>query len=244
MNINNEERKKSLKELKKEARLLKMRENLEKKEKQRELSLQNKQKNIKSNNTTTIIINRYIYTNLSEQDRMRKEAEDSIINVMCPSFNSSKQQVVPIFQGRFNYAVKILDIATQDEESTLVNTLNTLSVSDTNIDVNTNKTYIPPPPQCVQYSPCVPHFPPPITTLSESTNKTQVPRYRLCMSVLNKTECQYGPKCNFAHNLTELVVGECKFGNNCKFIKTCNYKHPNENPEDYYLRLVSVNQKK
>ena len=64
------------------------------------------------------------------------------------------------------------------------------------------------------------------------------------MSVLNKTECQYGLKCNFAHNITELVISECKFGNSCKFAKNCNHKHPNENSNDYYSRLVTLNQKK
>jgi hypothetical protein len=75
---------------------------------------------------------------------------------------------------------------------------------------------------------------------------------KLCVSVSLGIECKYGDKCHFAHSQDEIVIPECSFGYNCRFVrcsssnekwynngddKKCKYCHPGEIRENYLKRL-------
>ena len=75
---------------------------------------------------------------------------------------------------------------------------------------------------------------------------------KLCVSVSLGIECKYGDKCHFAHSQEEIVIPECSFGYNCRFVrcssskekwynngddKKCKYCHPGEIRENYLKRL-------
>jgi hypothetical protein len=68
----------------------------------------------------------------------------------------------------------------------------------------------------------------------------------------NKNDCTNN-NCNFAHNIEELNIIDCKFNINCKQIlnidgliinkyksNICKYKHPDENKEQFIKRINQV----
>jgi hypothetical protein len=73
----------------------------------------------------------------------------------------------------------------------------------------------------------------------------------MCKSVAEKKECPYGTHCNFAHNLDELRLTSCMFGERCHFVswnyntekyensgvKQCVFLHPEESKMNYGMRL-------
>jgi hypothetical protein len=75
-------------------------------------------------------------------------------------------------------------------------------------------------------------------------------RTRMCNSVSTGEVCKHGENCRFAHKWDELVVLDCHFGSDCKYVqkqtegvytvvkgKYCNYKHPKETKESICVRL-------
>jgi hypothetical protein len=72
---------------------------------------------------------------------------------------------------------------------------------------------------------------------------------KLCFSVLNNTNCPH-KNCRFAHDINKIIIASCLF-KDCRFVKkesngkycnisktkTCKYKHDNETPQNYYLRI-------
>jgi hypothetical protein len=81
--------------------------------------------------------------------------------------------------------------------------------------------------------------------------KTKLKRTKLCLSVLNKTNCPHKENCRYAHTFEDLEP--CLFSDNCRFIKKdkgsyvnisktkiCEYKHKNETASNYFNR-ISVN---
>lgn len=87
-------------------------------------------------------------------------------------------------------------------------------------------------------------------TLSDKEKmKTKLNCTKLCMSVINKTQCKH-KNCRFAHDIKELVIRDCLFKNDCKYIKKvdnqyvnicktkiCEFKHNKETNDNYYTRI-------
>ena len=71
---------------------------------------------------------------------------------------------------------------------------------------------------------------------------------RICNSLDKNEVCSHGDGCRFAHSLEELVIRDCYFKDNCRFVKiksgklvndgsnTCRNKHPQESKEDFIKR--------
>ena len=71
---------------------------------------------------------------------------------------------------------------------------------------------------------------------------------RMCNSVNSGKPCRHGVNCRFAHRVEDLVIGDCFFGENCKYVtkqnnnyvsvcaKICNNKHPGETITNFYTR--------
>ncbi len=79
---------------------------------------------------------------------------------------------------------------------------------------------------------------------------------RICENIKKTGTCVYGKNCHFAHDVKELTVSKCAFGQRCVFInytdgkvcnkvcytngsKVCKFLHPNENITDLFERLES-----
>ena len=100
--------------------------------------------------------------------------------------------------------------------------------------------------------------------MSENTNNNNnmnvsgsVPKAktRMCNN-LSKGPCPYGKKCHFAHDVSELQVQVCGFGDKCVFVmnengnvfnspnlcKVCRFMHPNETEASYAKRIYSSTQ--
>lgn len=75
---------------------------------------------------------------------------------------------------------------------------------------------------------------------------------RMCNSIMNNKECPHGDNCRFAHSEDELVIRECLFGNQCRFVsiskigiycnksktsKKCMFQHPSESASNYSMRV-------
>jgi hypothetical protein len=72
---------------------------------------------------------------------------------------------------------------------------------------------------------------------------------RMCNSIDKNEVCTHGDSCRFAHNLSELKISNCLFGDKCHFIrmsdgklqnngsKICNHKHPQESTENFMSRV-------
>ena len=83
-------------------------------------------------------------------------------------------------------------------------------------------------------------------TSEKSQNKTNLTQ--MCNSVFTGEECQYKENCRFAHSKSELVVFDCPFGSNCKYVnksngvytsiqgKFCKNKHPGETKDNFCSR--------
>lgn len=80
-------------------------------------------------------------------------------------------------------------------------------------------------------------------------------RTKMCNSIENGKPCPYKDKCRFAHTLKELVITECLFKHDCRYVynknfkwhnkegkKVCFHKHPSELDSDY-LQRIGVNKK-
>ena len=71
---------------------------------------------------------------------------------------------------------------------------------------------------------------------------------RMCNSLDTNQLCRHGEECRFAHSLEELVIRDCRFKNECRFVKiksgkivndgsnTCRNKHPQESKDDFIKR--------
>ncbi len=71
---------------------------------------------------------------------------------------------------------------------------------------------------------------------------------RMCSSLDKNEVCPYGDTCYFAHSLEELVIRDCHFKDNCRFVKIksgklvndesniCRNKHTQESKEDFIKR--------
>ena len=79
--------------------------------------------------------------------------------------------------------------------------------------------------------------------------KKEMKKTSLCSSVINKTICGHGNRCNFAHNISELTIMPCKHGACCFNISVsntglvynsqgrfCKYIHPQETITNYISR--------
>jgi hypothetical protein len=90
----------------------------------------------------------------------------------------------------------------------------------------------------------------------EQTNVEQInvehknARTRMCNSVCTSEPCKHSENCRFAHTWDELIVLDCHFGSDCKYVqkqtegvytvvkgKYCNYKHPKETKESICVRF-------
>ena len=72
---------------------------------------------------------------------------------------------------------------------------------------------------------------------------------RMCNSIDKSEPCQHEGNCRFAHDLSELNIAPCLFGENCRFVraqngklfntgeKVCNHKHPHESRECFLYRV-------
>jgi len=89
-----------------------------------------------------------------------------------------------------------------------------------------------------------------------NTTTTIKPKTRICENIKKTGTCVYGKNCHFAHDVKELTVSKCAFGQRCVFIhyadgkvcnkvcytngsKICKFLHPNENISELFLRLES-----
>jgi len=59
---------------------------------------------------------------------------------------------------------------------------------------------------------------------------------KMCKSTMSGMTCKYGDKCQFAHNMSELVLVPCRFGQSCKR-GDCTFTHPTETKESYCVRM-------
>ena len=72
---------------------------------------------------------------------------------------------------------------------------------------------------------------------------------RMCNSIDKSEQCPHEGNCRFAHDLSELNIAPCLFGENCRFVraqngklfntgeKVCNHKHPHESRECFLYRV-------
>jgi hypothetical protein len=80
-------------------------------------------------------------------------------------------------------------------------------------------------------------------------------RTKMCSSIENNQTCPYKDKCRFAHDINELIITECLFGNDCRYVyrqnykwfnkegkKVCFHRHPNELNSEYYIRIGAKKQ--
>lgn len=90
-----------------------------------------------------------------------------------------------------------------------------------------------------------------------STMKTGASKTRLCISFLKNEKCRHGSRCNFAHNVNELNIVKCVFGENCRNVqqrrgiwvnksaKICAFGHPGEEKnKDLFVKRISEKPKK
>ena len=88
------------------------------------------------------------------------------------------------------------------------------------------------------------------TNVEQTNVEHKNSRTRMCNSVSTGEVCKHGENCRFAHKWDELVVLDCHFGSDCKYVqkqtegvytvvkgKYCNYKHPKETKESICVRL-------
>lgn len=81
-------------------------------------------------------------------------------------------------------------------------------------------------------------------------------RTKMCNSIEIGQNCPYKDRCRFAHDINELVITECLFGNDCRYVykqnykwfnkegkKVCFHRHPTELNSDYYIRIGAKKQK-
>ena len=93
--------------------------------------------------------------------------------------------------------------------------------------------------------------PPTIPLMNNTLYKT-----KMCRSVSSTDPCKYGSKCQFAHSKKELVIQQCRFGNNCRFVcfnhltseidnahnsNICKFIHENETKSQYFNRCNPPN---
>ena len=87
------------------------------------------------------------------------------------------------------------------------------------------------------------------TTTSSNSSFT-----KLCVYYLNKKKCPHN-NCRYAHNENELIIKNCCFDKECKFVKfvnnkfynlnsdkICKYIHSSESKDDYLSRIKNINQ--
>jgi hypothetical protein len=81
----------------------------------------------------------------------------------------------------------------------------------------------------------------------QSSNPMNV-KTRLCKNLSN---CMFGESCHYAHAVSQIVIVDCAYGDNCIFIendesgnyvntdidKICFFKHPSESDDDYHFRV-------
>jgi len=85
------------------------------------------------------------------------------------------------------------------------------------------------------------------------SNKTELgvnlAKTRMCNSVEKNEECRHGKGCRFAHSLEELVMRNCFFKGECRFVRfehgklvnngrdICRNKHPHESQDEFIERV-------
>jgi hypothetical protein len=75
-------------------------------------------------------------------------------------------------------------------------------------------------------------------------------RTKMCNSIEIGQNCPYKDRCRFAHDINELVITECLFGNDCRYVyrqnskwfnkegkKVCFHRHPTELNSEYHIRI-------
>lgn len=98
----------------------------------------------------------------------------------------------------------------------------------------------------------------------EAERAKQMEKTKMCYTVIVKGKVvpqdtcpKYGENCKYAHNLAELKIRECKFGDSCRFVKylksggivnvkgekVCEYMHKGELQKEYYNRTGINNNK-
>ena len=83
--------------------------------------------------------------------------------------------------------------------------------------------------------------------MNTNTNK---PKTRICENIKKNGTCVYGKNCHFAHDIKELTISKCAFGQRCVFVqysesmicnsqgsKICKFLHPTETVENLFVRL-------
>lgn len=88
-------------------------------------------------------------------------------------------------------------------------------------------------------------------TTCSSTNSNYT---KLCSYFVDKKECPHKNKCRYAHGIDQLVIKNCSFDKECRFIKfqnnkyynlnsekICKYIHSFENKEEYFKRINNEN---
>lgn len=88
-----------------------------------------------------------------------------------------------------------------------------------------------------------------MNTNTNTTNGAK-PKTRICENIKRTGTCVYGKNCHFAHDVKELTVSKCAFGQRCVFIqytedrvcnshgtKICKFLHPKETTTDLFQRL-------
>ena len=75
---------------------------------------------------------------------------------------------------------------------------------------------------------------------------------RMCDSVASGKACRHGAKCNFAHTLDQLQIGQCAFADQCRLVsckntwysncnkKVCRFQHTGETKENVLKRNGAV----
>ena len=76
---------------------------------------------------------------------------------------------------------------------------------------------------------------------------------KLCVYFINKKDCPHKNKCRYAHSEEQLLIKNCCFDKDCKFLKykdnkyynlssekICKYIHSFETKEEYFIRIKNV----
>jgi hypothetical protein len=82
------------------------------------------------------------------------------------------------------------------------------------------------------------------------TDKKTLLKTKLCNLIENGKNCPYKEKCRFAHSINEIVIFDCGFGAECRYVyknngkwcnkegkKVCFHRHVNETNIDYFNRI-------
>jgi Putative zinc finger protein len=92
--------------------------------------------------------------------------------------------------------------------------------------------------------------------LEDHTDFEEYKYTRMCVSYMSEIKCLKGKDCTYAHEIDELRVATCNFGDKCNNIykdgkvyenydsKVCQFLHPDESLNNFYERVLKDNIKK